>query len=334
MISPDSPNGIEEQALAWAVRHPLEAGDEQELQIWLAQDRRHRGALIRALAAWSMLDRAHVVQPSDWSQLPSRLPHDSNISDMAIEPPRLRFRKFDRRIVLGALGGGLAASAAGLLFPSFVARHLETTGLGEVRRLPLQDGSLATINTDSTIRVALAKDMRKIDLVHGEAWFDVAKDPARPFVVNAGPIQVRAVGTAFSVRKSDEMALVSVTEGVVSAWAGEQSDGHVLIKAGEQARLGASGLIGAVDTAPERIERTLAWRDGEISLRGETLVEAIDEFNRYNGLKIVVNDPLVGREKLVGLFQTNDPEHFAETVAATYNLEILRSGDELLLSAK
>lgn len=326
MTTRETAAAIDDAALAWAVRFPLDAEEARVLDAWLVGDRRRRGALTRALSAWSMLDRAQATRTMEEDVAATVDGPPPGMPAATVAPWIL-----GRRRLIGTLGGGIAAAVAGaVLLPIFNAGSTET-GLGEIRRLPLQDGSLATINTDSALEIALGKHMRKIALIRGEAWFDVAKDPARPFVVDAGDVSVRAVGTAFSVRKLDEGTAISVTEGVVAAWSGRGAFDVISLKAGEQATIGRNGLIGAVEEAPSRIQRALAWRDGEIALEGDTLADAVEEYNRYNRRKLVVDDAVLGRERLVGLFNTNDPEGFAETVSTLLNLRVRHDGSTILL---
>jgi transmembrane sensor len=127
------------------------------------------------------------------------------------------------------------------------------------------------------------------------------------------------VGTAFSVRRGDEAGAgvdVMVTEGVVETWIeGEQAPRRRL-SAGSRIIL-ASAVSPTVAESPSEIERSLAWRNGEIALDGESLEQAARLFNRYNSRQIVIEDPILAQERFVGLFQTNEPESFAAAVAAT-----------------
>jgi transmembrane sensor len=200
--------------------------------------------------------------------------------------------------------------------------------LGEIRRVPLADGSLVAINTKTALEVAMKPKSRHVVLKKGEAWFQVAKDPERPFVVAAGSVRVRAVGTAFSVRRGDEAEAgvdVMVTEGVVETWIEGEQASRRRLSAGSRIIL-ASAASPTVAESPSEIERSLAWRNGEIALDGESLEQAARLFNRYNSRQIVIEDPGLAQERFVGLFQTNEPESFAAAVAATLGAAV--SDDE------
>ncbi|WP_235528343.1 FecR family protein [Sphingomonas sp. Leaf231] len=215
-----------------------------------------------------------------------------------------------------AIAGAMAASAAGLFVIGQRDDEYETT-VGEVRRVPLADRSTMAINTASRIAVAYTATRRSVTIDRGEAWFRVTKDPAKPFVVAAGRVRVEAVGTAFSVRRRDEGADVMVTEGTVRVWV----EGN----AADAVQLTAGGALFVSDAAPMRreavvaptIERRLAWRSGKIDLEGETLAEAVAEFNRYSAVPIVVREPQIAEKRLYGVFRLDDPAGFARTAAVT-----------------
>ncbi|HJV43584.1 FecR family protein [Caulobacter sp.] len=297
-----SASEIDDEAALWAVRidaRGLGAEADPELEAWLAGDSRRAGALLRAQAAISFLDRGRALAGSTPVQKPSP----------------------SRRGLIAA-GAAAAALVGGGLW-SRRPQRLDT-GLGEIRRVPLADGSMVAINTSSTLEVDLKPKARDVLLKQGEAWFQVAKDPERPFVVAAGPVRVRAVGTAFSVRRREQGASdvdIMVTEGVVEAWVeGVEGPRHRL-SAGDRLVL-ASTTATPVAEAASDIERSLAWRNGEIALDGESLEEAAALFNRYNGRQILIEDPDLAKERFVGLFQTNAPESFAAAVAATLGAKV------------
>jgi transmembrane sensor len=299
-----SASEIDDEAALWAVRidaRGLDADKDPELKAWLAEDPRRAGALLRAQAAISFLDRGRALAGST-----APIEHRG--------PSR-------RALIVGAAAVAAAVSGAG--FWKLRPQRLDTS-LGEIRRVPLADGSMVAINTSSTLEVELKPQAREILLKQGEAWFQVAKDPERPFVVAAGPVRVRAVGTAFSVRRQDQDASsvdVMVTEGVVEVWVEGVDARRHRLSAGNRLLL-ANTTITPVAEASLDIERSLAWRNGEIALDGESLEEAARLFNRYNSRQIVIEDPQLAKERFVGLFQTNAPESFASAVAATLGAEV------------
>lgn len=306
----------DDDAIRWAVRldaGPLDAGEQEGLDAWLTGDERRTGALLRAEAALAYLDRGRA--------LPDLAPADAPVATHATR----------RSVLIGGVLGGLAAAGLGafLLWPAG-AEQIETAR-GEVRRVPLADGSFASLNTASKVSVAMAEDHRVIRLEQGEVWFQVAHDRSRPFIVEAGQVRVQAVGTAFSVRLHDGGADVLVTEGVVETWVVGRESQRTRIAAGARGFISAAIQRPEVAQAPEAVDRALAWRTGDLALNGEPLSYAIAEINRYNGRQLVIDDAALAREPLVGYFRTNDPENFARAVASMMNARVSESGQTIHL---
>lgn len=283
------------------------AADEAMLQTWLDEAPTRRGLLLRMEAEWVALDPASAAT-------------DSTDQEPAAPVANSSFGRWTRRGLMGAA----AASVVGGYFALRLgdgATDFETR-VGEIRRLPLADGSVMTMNSASQIKVNLAEDVRQIALLQGEAWFEVAKDAKRPFIVQVGDVQVRAVGTAFSVRTRGTAVEVLVTEGVVETSARHDSKFQLTLKGGDRAIVGASALVDFETGQSSNVDRALAWRSGMIDLNGTPLSSAAEEFNRYNRRQIVIADPAIAAEQFDGLFRVNDPDGFAEAVKASLGVRI------------
>jgi transmembrane sensor len=303
---------VADQAAEWATR--IDSGSvnpdmDEGLQRWLKGDPRRRGALLRAEAVLSFIDRGRALA----GVVPKPKPR----------PIWIR-RKF--MFAGAALAAGIVGAAVLMTAP-----HRYGTGLGEVRQVPLSDGSVVDINTQSLVEVAMHPNVREVTLARGEAWFQVAHDKKRPFVVSAGRIRVRAVGTAFSVRRHDDGAELQVTEGVVETWTVGEESRRIQVAAGSRAYVAEYESPKSVPASAD-IERSLAWREGHIVLEGETLDEAVAQFNRYNTKKLVISDAHLATEKLVGQFRATDPQTFAGAVATTLGAKVDEEGDTIRLS--
>jgi len=313
-MSNETASEIDSDAAGWAVRRETRESDPAfaaELEAWLAGDPRRPGALLRAEATLSYLNRGRALGAGAVASRP--LP-----------------RVTRRHLVMA--GSGLAAFAAGLGGVAFFVSRGQSyrTSLGEVRQVPLADGSVTAINTDTEIRVAMTSRERRLVLAKGEVWLNVAKDPQRPFVVEAGDVRVRALGTAFSVRWRDGGAEVLVTAGAVETWSVGDEAHRLRLGAGSKALVTRGQPLRAEPAAAE-MTHALAWRDGQISLYGETLAAAAAEFNRYNARKIVIADPDLAGEKVVGQFSAYDPEAFARATANTLGARFVADGTVLRL---
>lgn len=289
---------IDDLACQWAAR--LDRGlDEEEcaaLDGWLSDDCRHRGALLRAQAVSALLDRGRALGGSDQDEQTSG-PVD-----------RRRF------IALGAIGA--AAAAVGGVGIAWLSRGTPiTTAIGEIRRLPLEDGSIAVVNSRTRLRVAFTSDRRDIELAEGEAWFQVAKNRARPFTVAIGPVRVQAVGTAFDVRRHASASEVVVTEGTVKIWSTAADAKPIFVSAGHRALVSNHAGVELAALPIAVTEQRLAWRQGLIVLDDMTLAAAASEFNRYHQTRLEVAPALAGK-RVVGWFRTDDLDGFAAASAA------------------
>lgn len=314
MESRQTANDIESEAARWVLRLDREgrtASSEAELKAWLAVDTRRQGAFLQAEAAWTMLDRGQFLT-----------------NDHAPAPARRPLVGIPRRALFAAAGAAIAASVvAGVLITAPVRYD---TALGEVRRVPLADGSTVALNTESAVEANLDGNLRRVRLTQGEAWFQVAKDPSRPFIVEAGLARAQAIGTAFSVRRKAGGTEVMVTEGVVKVWMDGAEAEAVELLAGSRAFLADSaGISSRLEQASE-IDRELAWRSGRIDLAGESLGDAVGEFNRYNSRKLIVSSDLAD-ERLYGVFRLDDPEGFARAVGASLDTRVTAGSSEIVL---
>lgn len=312
MSSRETAREVADQAVEWAIKidaGSVDAETDRRLRDWLEGDPRRPGALLRAEAALSFVDRGRALAG-------------------IVARPRPRPLWIRRRFTFAA--AGLAAGLAAVVL-LVAGPHRYNTELGEIRQVPLSDGSTIAINTGSAVEVAMHPDIREVRLTRGEAWFRVAHDTKRPFVVSAGRVHVRAVGTAFSVRRHDDGADVVVTEGVVETWTTGDEDHLVRVAAGSRAYV-AEYEPPKVVPASADVARSLAWREGQIALEGETLGEAAAQFNRYNARKLVITDPDLADETLVGQFRVNQPMTFASAVATTLGATIVEDGDTIRLS--
>ena len=184
----------------------------------------------------------------------------------------------------------------------FATRH----GQQLIRRLA--DGSVLHLNTDSAVTVHYSNTERLITLTSGQAVFEVAHEPSRPFRVLAGSAQVIAVGTRFDVRLTPEATLVTVVEGRVAVGLSATSAAIIQVGADQQLRVAAAEWPArpvAVDA-----ERTTSWLRREIVFDHEPLEQVAAEFNRYAPKPIAITTPALRSLEISGVFATDDPDAF------------------------
>jgi len=322
MTEAESAEQIDEAAFAWVARLDREGHSpeiEQELQAWLEGDERRRGALLRAEALWGKLDRAALLHV-----------YASRGSEQSFP--------ITRRVAMW--GSAVAASGifAAWYFSGREAQTATTTSLetvhGEVRSVPLADGSVVVMNTDSHVHIFMDSQIRRVQLASGEAWFDVEKNPNRPFVVEADRVRVQAVGTAFSVRRRVGGADVCVTEGIVEAWVEGTDHPRMRLEAGQQAFISEAKYVVAKPVHDDDIDRRLAWRSGKIDLNGETLADAVAEFNRYNTRKLTLANETLAHRHIYGVFRAHDPEGFARAVSVSLATRVRFRDDEIVIGGR
>lgn len=222
-------------------------------------------------------------------------------------------------------GFAWAAAAAVLLMGVGVALFmLKTpqefrTALGEQRSVLLADGSRVTLNTASTIEVDLRRGRRDVRLVRGEALFEVAHDPARPFVVRAGNALLNDVGTQFNVDMRSNGTTVTVVEGRVAVDSGSPLEALIL-GANDRVVVTPAGL-----GAPQHgvnVASAVAWTQRQLVFEHRPLSEVAEEFNRYNRDRIDIDSAELKRQEVTGVFEANDPASFVAFLSSIPGVEI------------
>lgn len=314
-------NEIDRKAAEWVAKTDGTTPSAEELRAldaWLAEDPRHLGAYLRAKTVLARVERHRVALMGSDRAFPTK--------------PRWPSRRF-------ILTGTVAASIAALVVTFGWRSQLEqpssfATNIGERRVIALADGSSVTLNTDSRIIVRYARDRRSIAIEHGEAVFDVAKNKARPFVVTARGVDVRAVGTSFAVRTLQNQPLqIMVVEGVVRL-EGQLTAPVSELKANAVATVFSPDRVAIRELTPAEMSQDLAWREGRIVFHHQTLAAVALEFQRYNKTKIVIDDPAVARLTVTGAYTSTDPVGFAKAAALVLDLDAAVHRNGVWLSQK
>lgn len=322
---------IEERAARWLTQRDSgewTGADERALQSWLDMSVAHEVAFIRLEAVWNTADRLQAfgsgvkfgdVPPPDTWHLPPVSP----------APARLEKQKNARRIAIAA-SMVVALACAGLWYLQTRGTTYRTA-VGGFSSVPLQDGSRVTLNTDSKIQLDINKRERAVRLERGEAYFEAAPDPQRPFVVKAGSRRITAVGTQFSVRRvGDDDVEVVVTEGRVRV-EDDSSAKPVLLDAGGIARAGSGGLRVATQ-AISQVNDALSWRTGFVVFRDAPLSQAAAEFNRYNTRKLLIQDATIASIPVSGRFRTDNVDAFVRLVQSGFPVQAHASSETILLT--
>ncbi|MGD2132160.1 MAG: FecR domain-containing protein [Maricaulaceae bacterium] len=351
---PSSASDVTSEACAWIAQ--LETGEltEQDLAAfreWVERSPRHF-AEVRRLA---------------------RLSGDINVLSEMSGPlreaadrrrPLLRSRSGTAAPVLrGVVAAAVAAFAviAVVMFATQRAQlgaerpYMIATAVGELQEAALSDGSNVNLSTDSLIEVDFDRTQRRVRLLQGEAYFDVAHNPDRPFVVYAGDMYVTAVGTAFAVRLTNDDLVVTVSEGRVSldeapsdigspaqnseasasrpaAEASSPPAPRAFLDAGQQIKISSGAEDLAVRDISEReLTRAMSWRTGYLEFDGTPLGDVAQEMGRYNGIDIEIADDALRTQTFGGIFRIGETEALFDALELSFDVEVIHVSDDHVL---
>ena len=331
---------VTETAAYWWVRHDagtMTAQEHRAFEAWCAASQSHREAYARAQRMWSGFE-----QEADSTELRSLRTAALGIPRQARRWPRLVAAMLLCGVVTGLtiklfspgepLSGGRTAAA----IPLDGEKH--TTAGNERSTITLSDGSIVTLNRDTALDVAFTPSERKVRITHGQAFFEVAKNPNRPFVVAVADRTVTALGTQFDVRLDPDRIEIILVEGKVAV---DHTDPSLLerlsirksrleLRPGEKlvAALGEPVAITAIDA-----RSNTSWRQGWVTFENESVVDVVAELNRYSDRQLVVPDDSVRNMRLSGVFRVGQPDRFAAIIQELLPIKAVQGshGETLLI---
>jgi len=358
---------ISEAAAAWVLRRDggLSGPETAEFEQWLAADTRHETALEHYTRAWSLINRP----------LPTG-GQGALVRELQFREKRRRARRM--RVAAAGAFGAVAIFLAALwqwpregveLQPSQPLTLAAGAMVVRPEQRVLEDGSTVELRQGAVIDVRYDDAVRRVVLASGEAHFQVTKGSTRPFVVVAGGMEVRAVGTAFAVGLGAEQVEVLVTEGRVAVEktplentdapsAGDVTPGMTafpltMLDASERIVVKTASALPGSDVAPEapvvtlvtpdEINERLAWRVSILEFSATPLAEAVALVNRHSRLpdgsantRLVLDESLSGMkaEPVSGYFPASDIEAFVRVLAVSMGIENERHGDVIVLRKK
>lgn len=303
MIFRTTSDDANRQAADWLARLHADdrtSADEADFSRWVAADPSNAKAFERASSIWDALGGV-----SDLSGVPAR--------------PLLSRRK--------VLAGGAAVMVAGAggfaLVPASAAEY--STGVGEQRRITLEDGTRVMLDTATLIRFSSTRERRDLALVAGRIAVEIAVDP-RPFVIAAGSRKATARDARVDVRRDGEALAVTALSGSVKL---SQPGTERVLATGERLAITADAVV-SIDE-PELRDLT-AWQSGRLAFRDESMATAVAEMNRYSTRQLIIADPAAGRLRLSGVYRVGDPEAFARSLAVLHGVEVAVSPETVAIS--
>ena len=329
---------IEKHAARWLVRRQepgWSAKDQEELEAWLRESTAHEVAYLRQEYGWNKVDRLTVLRaaPAPGQQAASHRECESaEIEDRAPSVPQVRRGR--RPLAWVAAAAMVLAVVALISYSDLFTSDLYATSIGGHEVVPLPDGSRIELNTNTRVRASFTREARSVWLERGEAYFEVAREPARPFIVHAGDRRVTVLGTKFSVRIDTDANRIqlAVTEGRVKLEelrAKEPAPPLIAVGGDKVIAEGASMRLAA--RSAESVSRDLSWRQGLVRFDQTTLAEAAEVFNRYNRKKLVV-EAAAADIRIGGSFEAVNVEGFARLLRQGFGLQVAESEDEIRIS--
>ena len=302
------------QAMAWFVELQADHCDAQRRQrfeLWLSEDESHRWAYQEAETLWANMDNLKFSNVPGLESARKARPGAALGPVLAV-------------LVIGAVMTGW--------WQDYTAETVDvTTAIGERRGIDLVDGSHIELNAVSRLSVQVSWLRRRIELEEGEAQFTVAHEALRPFTVQAGELQVRDVGTVFTVRKRRQDVSVAVVAGEVAV-----SDRHGWfadsLTAGYRRSLGSNGRLQLTEAA--NIEQAGGWIQGVLVFDHTPLAVAAAELERHHAVQFLFVNPALSSQKLSGSFDIDDIDGFLKALEKMLPVKVKRDEKNIVLSQR
>lgn len=338
---------IRAEAVDWLLR--FSEGEEgaqmrKRFLAWLRTSPEHVRAYLRVSALWADAGMLDLAQKRSIEELVEQAQAVDNVIALPIGEhvgeAALRSRSAAR------WSAGIAASLVLAVVLAFaVVQRLDTsvyaTAIGEQRSIMLPDGSRIELNAVSAVKVKFSDSERRIDLTRGQALFRVAKDPARPFIVDSDGTLVTAVGTQFDVSKKSDRTVVTVLEGRVAvserdSLSAKSGPGPVLprpifLNAGEQVVIQPAAVV---LPKPADIQVAVAWTEGLLVFDATPLSEVVQEFNRHNIKQLVIEDAALAMLEISGVFPASSESRIVEFLRERFDVDVVESRSEIRISRR
>jgi transmembrane sensor len=328
---------LEREAVTWHVRlssGELTADDEVLFEEWRTRSPAHDQAYQKISKLWGQLGApllAHYQQ------------HGRIEGDYIHKQPSTLVETPNKPACNHYWAKGLAIAASFMLlmsyslYPDYFLNPWADyrTHIGEQTTINLADGSVIHLNTNSAINATITNHERHIDLLQGEAAFEVAHDSQRPFTVTSGQITTQAVGTKFLVRYDTNQGLITLLEGIVrTSYTGNQdfTGSDVILKPGEQVAFN-DNLIGAIKQA-DNIAMADAWRKGRLLMNFVTLEQVVAEINRYRRGTVTLFDKRLAQRELNVAIDINQISTWLDALQDTLPLHVHRIGPVVVIKSE
>ncbi len=319
---------IEAASAAWLAKRDrgFAPAEQDEFLEWLRADPRHRACFAQQESAWQELDGLMQWRPG----------HSVRPNPDLLARPAARVR-WHLPVSLLAAAAALAVGWFTLQnrpAPAEPVRALhasQATAIRDYDQRVLEDGSVIDLNRGGAVEVRYTATERRIWLTQGEAHFTVAKNPARPFIVRAGKVDVRAVGTAFNIRLDPAAVEVLVTEGRVQVDAPASGAELPVLAAGQRAVLANQGGAQVDTVSADEMSRLMAWQPRQLEFDSARLADVVAAFNRHNHVQLEIGDASLADLAIGASFRSNNVEGFVRLLESGFDIAADRTDERIVL---
>lgn len=320
---------IEQQACEWSVKL---SGDDvnaqmlEEFMAWKAADPEHAQAFARAEQVW------HSLGQLDSLRAHARLPQKRGLDTARLwQAIKLYLQPNPQRMGFAVLMICVLLSGFWLLTQRTVTQapaqyQVVTTAQNQTQNLVLEDGSQVTLGAASELRLAFEPDLRRVELLRGEALFVVAHNPKRPFEVKAGGTRTRVLGTIFNVKRFDQVVTVAVKQGRVAVGSAAAA---VELSQGQAVEADLRGQTADVQTIDSALVGS--WSRNRLSYHNATLKELVADINRYSARRIILADPSLANLRVTLSADTANIESMLDDLAQMLPISLNRERAESII---
>lgn len=344
MSKPDSLDLIQYQAAKYVARvysGDLSATEEQTIRDWCAADPKHQNEFDHMIDVW---DTSRELYEETEAKLQVRgykvafsIAASAMITLAVILSILLPGSVFKKQ---GEIAAEIPnAQPQQILAANRVADNYKTR-IGEVKNVMLPDGSLVELNTNTEIRLDFNDSVRKVILVQGEAFFAVAKNPSKVFMIDTGERTIRVIGTQFNVRKQSQSLQIAVKEGLVAVHptseqhiAFEHKSDDILLTAGTIGAFSGEGQLISRDQS-DKVDRLQSWRFGLFRFDNESMETVVAELNRYQPKHIILLDDEVKSLRISGVYSLTDQDNLFKALEQVLPIRVTTHSQQILIQAK
>lgn len=325
-------DSIREQAIDWLLKletAPEDKALEAALSAWCRQSEMHEDAYASVARMWRVAgnlphDYAATMKPASTMDLSLVTPDQQWTESSASADGNAAFGHGSsrRRIFVGAMAAAIAACFVIGLTPTLLlhAQADYMTGVSEVRKAILDDGSAIHLDAESAVAVQYEPAQRAVRLLRGQAFFEVTPSPDRPFTIATGSLEIMVTGTSFSVGLGHDRIAVAVESGTVEVTPSPLRNRVIRLAAGD--RLVLDLATGAIDESRIPPADIAAWRDGQLVVDGAPLAEVVEQLARHHRGGILLADAALAQRRITGVFNLSDPIAALKAAAATQGAEV------------